>query len=178
MPTPLPRIIVIMGVSGSGKTEVGQTLARALNARFFDADGFHPPANVAKMGAGTPLTDADREPWFDRLEREVISPCAPGETRVLACSALKQAYRNRLRRAKPGALQFVHLAGDFDTIHQRMASRQGHFMKAPMLRSQFATLEDPVALGEPDTIAVSIAPPVSAIVEEIISRIAENDPAP
>lgn len=164
MPIPPARIIIVMGVSGSGKTEVGRGLAAALGASFFDADGFHPPANVAKMSAGTPLTDADREPWFERLTRDVISPCAPGETRVLACSALKKVYRDRLRSAKPGAVRFVHLVGDFETIHGRMASRQGHFMRAEMLRSQFATLEDPAALGETDVVTVSVAPPVDDIV--------------
>ena len=171
MDPPLPRIIIVMGVSGSGKTEVGRALATALNAPFFDADEFHPPSNVAKMSRGDPLTDADRGPWFDRMETEVIAPCAPGETRVLACSALKKAYRDRLRAAKPGAVQFVHLAGDFETIHDRMAARQGHFMRAEMLRSQFATLEDPATLGESDVLSVSIAPPVAEIVRLIAARL-------
>ena len=107
------------------------------------------------------------------MEAEVIAPCAPGETRVLACSALKKAYRDRLRAAKPGAVQFVHLAGDFETIHDRMAARQGHFMRAEMLRSQFATLEDPVALGESDVLSVSITPPVVEIAQSIAARLPE-----
>lgn len=176
MPIPPARIIVVMGVSGSGKTEVGRGLAAALGASFFDADGFHPPANVAKMSAGTPLTDDDREPWFERLTRDVISPCAPGETRVLACSALKKAYRDRLRAAKPGAVRFVHLAGTFETIHGRMASRQGHFMRAEMLRSQFATLEDPATLGEMDVVTVSVAPPVDDIVRGLAEVFAKPWP--
>jgi len=169
-----PRILIVMGVSGSGKTEVGRGLAAALGGTFFDADGFHPPANVAKMSAGTPLTDDDRLPWFERLSREVIGPCAPGETRVLACSALKKSYRDRLRAAKPGAVRFVHLAGDFETIHGRMAARQGHFMRAEMLRSQFATLEDPAALGEADVVTVSVAPPIDAIVRTVVERLASS----
>ena len=175
MHPPPPRIIIVMGVSGSGKTEVGRGLARALGGLFFDADGFHPPANVAKMSAGTPLTDDDRQPWFDRLEREVLAPCAPGETRVLACSALKKSYRDRLRAARPGAVRFVHLAGDFDTIHGRMTARQGHFMRAEMLRSQFATLEDPAALGETDVLSVSILPPVETIVRDAAAAL-ESEP--
>jgi gluconokinase len=171
MKSPSPRILVVMGVSGSGKTEVGRGLAAALGAGFFDADEYHPPANVAKMSAGTPLTDDDRRPWFDRLDREVIAPCAPGETRVLACSALKKIHRDRLRAASPGAVRFVHLAGDFDTIHGRMTARQGHFMRAEMLRSQFATLEDPAAQGEQDVLTVSIHPPVREIVRQITSSL-------
>jgi gluconokinase len=171
MSAPPPRLIIVMGVSGSGKTEVGRALATALGGTFFDADGYHPPANVAKMSAGTPLTDDDRWPWFDRLGREVLAPCAPGETRVLACSALKKVYRDRLRAAAPGAVRFVHLAGDFETIHGRMAARQGHFMKAEMLRSQFATLEDPAALGETDALHVSILPPIEAIVRDVVARL-------
>lgn len=167
MEAPSPRIIIVMGVSGSGKTEVGLGLAQALGARFFDADGFHPPANVAKMSAGVPLTDDDRQPWFDRLAGEVIDPCGPGETRVLACSALKQRHRDRLREAKPGSVRFVHLAGDFETIHGRMAARQGHFMRAEMLRSQFATLEDPATLGETDVLTVSVIPTVDEIVRTV-----------
>ncbi|MFN0125560.1 MAG: gluconokinase [Verrucomicrobiales bacterium] len=172
MDLPPPRIIVVMGVSGSGKTEVGLALAAALDAGFYDADGFHPPENVAKMSAGTPLTDVDRQPWFDRLDRDVIRPCPPGETRVLACSALKRAYRDRLRAARPGSVRFLHLVGDFDTIHDRMTARQGHFMRAEMLRSQFATLEDPALTGEPDVLAVSIAPPVPEIVRHVLVTLA------
>ncbi len=169
-----PRILVVMGVSGSGKTEVGRALAAALGARFFDADGFHPPENIAKMSAGTPLTDADREPWFERLAADVIRPCAPGETRVLACSALKRAYRDRLRAAKPGAVRFIHLAGDFQTIHDRMIARTDHFMRADMLRSQFATLEDPAATGETGVITVDIKPPVPEIVKAALRKLAER----
>lgn len=174
-PTP-PRLIIVMGVSGSGKTEVGRALAAALGGKFFDADRFHPPANVEKMSAGIPLTDEDRWPWFDRLESVVIAPCVPGETRVLACSALKKAYRDRLRAASPGLLHFVHLVGDFETIHGRMAARQGHFMKAEMLRSQFATLEDPEVLGETDVLGVSIVPPVDAIVRDLAARLGAGPP--
>ena len=96
-----PFIVVVMGVSGSGKTEVGRRLAGALGGEFFDADAYHPAANVAKMSAGIPLTDDDRRPWFERLVREVIEACPDGATRVLACSALKKTYRDWLRAARP-----------------------------------------------------------------------------
>lgn len=172
MVLPPPRIIIVMGVSGSGKTEVGRALADALRAGFYDADGFHPPENVAKMSAGSPLTDADRQPWFDRLDRDVIRSCPPGETRVLACSALKRTYRDRLRAARPGSVSFIHLVGDFDTIHDRMTARQGHFMRAEMLRSQFATLEDPALTGEFDVLAVSITPTVPEIVRHLLATLA------
>jgi len=168
-PQPQPLIIIVMGVSGSGKTEVGHALARALGASFYDADEFHPPSNIAKMSTGIPLTDEDRAPWFDRLELDVIRPCPPGQTRVLACSALKRTYRDRLRAAHPGAVRFIHLAGDFETLLQRMTSRQEHFMRAEMLRSQCATLEPPDPATEPDVLTTSILPPVHAIVQSLVN---------
>jgi len=168
------RILVVMGVSGSGKTEVGRALAAALGGEFFDADGYHPSANVAKMSAGLPLTDEDRRPWFERLAREVIAPCAPGTTRVLACSALKKVYRDWLRAAKPGGVRLVHLAGDFETIHGRMAARKNHFMRADMLRSQFATLEEPAGPVEQDVVTVSVVPPVEEIVRQLVERLAQR----
>ena len=113
-------IVVVMGVSGSGKTVVGQALAADLGWPFFDADDFHPEANVAKMAAGTPLTDADRWPWLDRLAAEMAAIEERGTDAVLACSALRQAYRDRISRA--GDVRFVHLAGDHDTIAARLAA--------------------------------------------------------
>jgi gluconokinase len=138
-------IVVVMGVSGSGKTAVGQVLASELGWPFFDADDFHPPANVAKMAAGLPLDDADRWPWLDRLASEMGEILARGGDAVLACSALRQAYRDRLasRARTPGDVRFVHLTGDFDTIAARLAARQHRFMPATLLASQFATLEAP-----------------------------------
>jgi len=167
----LPRIVVVMGVSGSGKTEVGRGLAAVLGGQFFDADGYHPEANVAKMSAGMPLTDDDRRPWFERLEREVVASCPAGSTRVLACSALKRKYRDWLRAARPGCVRFVHLVGDFETIFGRMAARKDHFMGAGMLRSQFETLEDPALGGEPDVVVVGIEPPVEEVVRMAVAKL-------
>jgi gluconokinase len=134
-------IVVVMGVSGSGKTVVGQALAGDLGWPFFDGDDFHPEANVAKMASGTPLTDADRWPWLDRLASEMSVINGRGGNAVLACSALRQVYRDRIARA--GEVRFVHLAGDHDTIAARLAARQHHYMPPALLASQLATLEPP-----------------------------------
>ena len=134
-------IIVVMGVSGCGKTTVGRMLGEALGWPFFDADDFHPEANVAKMRAGTPLTDDDRWPWLDRLVAEMGAIDHRGDHAVLGCSALRQAYRDRLARA--GDVRFVYLKGDRDTIAARLASRSGHYMPPTLLDSQLATLEEP-----------------------------------
>ncbi len=134
-------IVVVMGVSGSGKSVVGQALATELGWPFFDADDFHPEANVAKMAAGTPLTDEDRWPWLDRLAAEMAAIDGRGQHAVLACSALRQAYRDRISRAVP--VRFVHLAGDHDTIAARLATRSHRYMPPTLLASQFATLEAP-----------------------------------
>lgn len=146
-----------MGVSGSGKTEIGQRLAAALGGEFYDADGYHPPANIAKMSAGHPLDDDDRWPWFRRLREEIIETCPPGVTRVLACSALKRRYRDFLRATRPGAVRVIFLDGDYETIYQRMATRQ-HFMRESMLRSQFAALEPPAPGEDAITLQVDQAP--------------------
>lgn len=134
-------IIVLMGVCGCGKTTVGEALAGSLGWPFHDADDFHPPANVAKMAAGTALTDEDRAPWLARIADELAACLARGGHAVLACSALKQAYRERLAMA--GDVRFVHLAGDQETIAARLALRQHRYMPASLLASQFATLEAP-----------------------------------
>ena len=138
-------IVVVMGVSGSGKTVVGQALARSLGWPFLEGDDFHPTANVAKMAAGTPLTDDDRRPWLDRLAAEMATILRRGGHAVLACSALKQSYRDRLARAgrAPGDVRFVHLKSDYATIAARLATRQHRYMPASLLASQFATLEEP-----------------------------------
>jgi carbohydrate kinase (thermoresistant glucokinase family) len=134
-------IIVLMGVCGSGKTVVGEALAASLGWPFFDGDDFHPPSNVAKMAAGTALVDADRWPWLDRLAAEMAAINDRGEDAVLACSALKQAYRDRVGRA--GDVRFVHLKGDQVTISARLAARSHRYMPPTLLASQFATLEEP-----------------------------------
>jgi gluconokinase len=151
-------IVVVMGVSGSGKSVVGHALADDLGWPFFDADDFHPPENVAKMAAGTPLTDADRWPWLDRLALEMGEIDQRGGNAVLACSALRQVYRDRIGRA--GNVRFVHLAGDYDTIGARIAGRKHAYMPASLLRSQFAALEPPqdaITISVKDAIPVQIA---------------------
>jgi len=137
-------IVVIMGVSGSGKTSVGHRLAESLGWPFIEGDDLHPPENVAKMAAGIPLDDSDRWPWLDRLAEEIASIAARGEDAVVACSALKQAYRDRLvSKAPPGTVRFVHLTGTYDEIAARLAKRKHRYMPASLLASQFATLEPP-----------------------------------
>jgi gluconokinase len=137
-------IVVLMGVSGSGKTSVGRRLAEALGWPFIEGDDFHPPANVAKMAAGVPLDDADRWPWLDALADEIGAIAARGDSAIVACSALKQTYRDRLAsKAPPGAVRFVHLAGDYEAIAAKLATRKHRYMPASLLASQFATLEPP-----------------------------------
>ena len=138
-------IVVMMGVCGCGKTVVGQALAAELGCPFFDGDDFHPQANVEKMAAGTPLTDADRGPWLDRIASEMGAILTRGGDAVLACSALKQAYRERIAARAPLSrdVRYAHLKGDFDTISARLASRQHRYMPSTLLASQFATLEEP-----------------------------------
>jgi gluconokinase len=134
--------VIVMGVSGSGKTTVGELLAERMGWPFYDGDNFHPAENVAKMAAGTPLDDADRAVWLAVLAALIGDGLARGESGVLACSALKDAYRDRLR-VDPEQVHFVYLKGSFELIWERMQRRQNHYMKAAMLQSQFAVLEEP-----------------------------------
>ncbi len=159
-----------MGVCGCGKTTVGRALAQELGWRFLDADDFHPEANVAKMASGVPLTDDDRWPWFDRVVVEMRRLSATGVHAVVACSALKQAYRDRL--ATGGDVHVVYLKGDAATIEPRLAGRTGHFMPASLLASQFATLEEPA-----DAIVVDLVQPVAAQVAAITRALREQLPA-
>ena len=155
-----PMILLLMGVSGCGKSTIGEALAQSLGWPFYDADDFHPPANVAKMAAGQPLTDDDRWPWLDRLAGEMRAILDRGGHAVLACSALKEAYRARLAQA--GDVRIVHLAGDAETIAARLAGRQHRYMPPSLLPSQFAALEEPA-----DALAVDIREPVAAQVDFI-----------
>ncbi len=134
-------IVLLMGVSGSGKTTTGQALAQASGWPFFDGDDLHPEANVAKMAAGQPLTDADRWPWIDRIGEAMERILERGENGVFACSALKKVHRDRLQRA--GDVRIVYMKGDFETIAARLAARAHRFMPASLLPSQFAALEEP-----------------------------------
>ena len=130
-----------MGVTGVGKTTIGRLLAEDLGWPFLDADDFHPPANVAKMRRGVPLNDADREPWLTALRAAIDARLERGESAVLACSALKQSYRDRLHASE--AVRFVHLRGDAALIRERLLARSGHYMDPGLLASQFAALEEP-----------------------------------
>ncbi|MCX4529750.1 MULTISPECIES: gluconokinase [unclassified Streptomyces] len=156
------RVIVVMGVAGTGKTTVGRLLADALGLPYAEGDAFHPAANVAKMSAGTPLDDADRWPWLDAVGEWIRDRAGRGGG-VVAASSLKRVYRDRLRTCAPGAV-FVHLTGERPLIEERMAARTGHFMPAALLDSQFATLE-PLA---PDELGVAVD--VSGTPEEITER--------
>jgi gluconokinase len=157
------KVIVVMGVAGSGKTTVGEALAAALGWRFVDADAHHPPANIAKMARGEPLDDGDRWPWLDRLRGIIDGALAGGDGSghglVLACSALKASYRDRLAGGAGGRVRFVYLAGTPELFRARLSQRPGHFMKARMLESQLATLEPPA-----DAVTVDASLPVAEIV--------------
>lgn len=134
-------IVIVFGVSGAGKTTVGEVLARELGWRFIEADDFHPPANVRKMRSGHPLTDQDRWPWLERLRDQIKRSLAAGENAVLACSALKRAYRERLRVSEE--VKFVYLRGDFALVEKQLRCRRRHFMNPDLLQSQFDDLEEP-----------------------------------
>jgi gluconokinase len=154
-------IAVVMGVSGAGKTAIGETLARELGWRFIDADDYHPEANVAKMAAGEPLDDADRWPWLDRLNTVLREE----RQAVLACSALKERYRARLAKGVDH-VEWIYLKGDFDLIRSRLAQRQHRYMPASLLESQFAALEPP-----PRAITVDVSADVSTCVGEILAKL-------
>ena len=166
-----PAAIIVMGVSGSGKSTIGALLAEALGWPFADADGFHPAANVAKMAAGQPLTDADRWPWLDAIATHIGASRTAEQPVVVACSALRRAYRERLR-AGHGDLIFLHLAGAPEVIAARQAARQGHFMPPSLMASQFATLEDPA--GEADAVTVSVVASPHEVVGNILSSLGER----
>jgi gluconokinase len=158
------QALIIMGVSGSGKTSVGEALAKELGWPFFDGDSFHPEANVKKMSAGIPLNDDDRKPWLERLHDLMKGQLEEGKSVIIGCSALKESYRHILR----GNLnvRFVYLEGSFELIMERMQKRKDHFMKATMLESQFETLEVPK-----DAITVSIADPIEVIIQKVIQHL-------
>ena len=154
-------VIIVMGVTGSGKTTMGQRLAETLGWQFHDADDFHPPANKTKMHAGIPLTDEDRRPWLAVLHDALARSLAEGRGTVLACSALKESYREALSDRLSG-VRFVLLDGDRALLRARLADRPGHFMNPALLDSQVETLERPA-----DALVVDIAEPVDAQVAGI-----------
>jgi gluconokinase len=155
-------IVVLMGVSGSGKTTVGRVLARELGWTFLDADDYHPAANVEKMRRGVPLDDADRRPWLQAVRQRLDAARGRGESVVLACSALKHAYQDYLQSHAPASIRYVYLSGSEELIRQRLAGRKGHFMNPNLLHSQFEALEPPEhavrvdVTADPEAVAAQI----------------------
>jgi len=156
--------VVVMGVSGAGKTTVGRALADALGANFIDGDDLHSEAARAKMAAGVALTDDDRWPWLDRVGAALASG-----RRIVACSALKRAYRDRIRTAAGPRLRFIYLVADAGAMRQRVASRPGHYMPASLVDSQFAALEPP--RDEPDVIELSAEADLTTAIPALAKRL-------
>jgi len=164
----MPCALIVMGVSGSGKSTVGEALAERLGWRFEDGDKFHPASNVAKMHAGIPLTDDDRWPWLKAIADEIDRACEAGSPAVIACSALKRAYREILVHGRRD-VRIVYLRGDQPLIAHRLALRKGHFMPPGLLTSQFQTLEPPG--GDESVVTVSIDAPVETIVDDAVRQL-------
>lgn len=160
------RSIIVMGVSGSGKTTVGEAVARQIHAKFIDGDDLHPRANIQKMGSGHPLNDEDRMPWLERLSDAAYSLNHKNETGIIVCSALKRRYRDRLRDGNPGMV-FLYLKGSFDVIMERLKARSGHFMPTDLLKSQFDALEEPGS-DEPDVLCVDIDADIDNVVQRCV----------
>jgi len=165
-------IVIVMGVSGCGKTVVGRRLAEALGAHYAEGDEFHSPANIEKMRSGTPLTDEDRWPWLDAIAAAIDGWIAEGRDAVIACSALRRVYREILMGGRP-AVVAVHLSGSRELIAGRLAERRHEYMPATLLQSQFDTLEPPDEATE-NVITVDIAPPPETIVETVLARLKER----
>jgi gluconokinase len=160
-------VVIIWGVTGAGKTTIGELLARQLGWRFYEADDFHPPANIAKMRSGVPLTDEDRQPWLEKLREEIERSVVADENAVLACSALKKKYRELLR--VNADVKFVFLHGTRARIADQASKRRGHFMNPALLDSQFADLEEPQSDEGALTIELGRTP--EELVEEIKSKL-------
>ncbi|GAB7228632.1 gluconokinase [Vibrio rotiferianus] len=158
--------VVVMGVCASGKTTIGEHLAKKLGRKFIDGDDLHPRANIQKMASGQPLNDDDRKPWLERIRDAAYSLESKNEHGIIVCSALKKIYRDQIREGNEN-VTFLFLDGSKELILERMRARQGHFMKENMVNSQFETLERPE--DEPRTIFVSI----DATIEEVVSNAAE-----
>ena len=158
-------IIVVMGVSGSGKTTVGQVLAKSLGWEFCDADALHPVANIEKMSRGIPLDDVDRKPWLERLQQAIAQWLQKDKNMVLACSALKSAYRQILLQDKE-RMRLIYLKGDFKIIQERLKKRLDHYMSPELLQSQLDTLEEPS-----EAITIDVSQPPEAVVREIKTKL-------
>jgi len=163
-----PNVVVVMGVAGSGKSTIASLLADRLGWTYVDGDSFHPPANIAKMSAGTPLGDEDRWPWLAAIARHIDAIRAQGGNAVVTCSALKRTYRHILIGARPD-MRLVYLEADRETIASRFASRTGHFMPMSLADSQFAALEVPGGDERPIVVSVERAP--ADIVEAVVSAL-------
>ncbi|WP_215848462.1 gluconokinase [Candidatus Pantoea bituminis] len=170
------QCIIVMGVSGTGKSTVGMALAEAVHAKFIDGDDLHPRFNIVKMAAGEALNDDDRMPWLERLSDVIFSLDQKSESGVLVCSALKKRYRDKLRTGNPN-LRFIWLNGDYECVLERLKCRQGHFMPEALLLSQFATLEAPDE-KENDVISINIAPSLSQIVNQCVDILRADTPLP
>jgi gluconokinase len=165
-------IVVVFGVSGSGKSTIGTKLARAMRCEFLEGDALHSQDNIDKMRGGSPLTDADRAPWLAAVHACIVEHAQRGEDLVVACSALKREYRASLARGV--AISWVYLKGSPSLIRERLEQRHGHFMTSELLASQFAAMEEPVT----DAIVVDIESPPDAIVAEIVRRLSGSSERP
>lgn len=170
----LPCILLVTGVSGSGKSTVGRLLALRLGWQYAEADDFHPEANLAKMAAGHPLTDADRRPWLANIAAWIDQATAAGRPAVVSCSALKRAYREQLRATRPN-VRLIYLDADPETIRRRLAARRDHFFPAALLDSQFADLEPPADDERPYRVPMTVDSESAQIVEDLAaSRICDR----
>ena len=172
-PSPPPfenaRIVIAMGVSSSGKTVVGEAIARRLHAPFLDGDNYHPPANIKKMSAGIPLTDDDRWPWLAAFAAALHTAAEPKGVAVGACSALKRSYRDYLTEKAGEPIVFIYLDGSYEVIDARIKARKNHFMPESLLRSQFATLEPPGP--DENQITVPVTDGIEKIAETVVKKL-------
>jgi gluconokinase len=165
----MTRCAIVMGVSGCGKTSVGEGLSRNTSIRFVDGDALHPQANVDKMSAGNPLTDQDRWPWLEAIGREFAKSPEP---LIIGCSALKRSYRDMIRHHAGAMVTFIHLTGTREIISKRMQARRDHFMPPALLDSQFAALEPPTA--DEDSISIDIDQPLEAIIAQAAQHLSRS----